>query len=686
MSMRPNCKKLELTRKLSLLLAAPILLFSCGDGALKPRQEDAVCAIEEGDEPDFLNMIGCEGDFRTLASAPLDTSIPGATSLKTVIDRADADTLYFQNSDKYPIHWDFASAHLSGDGRPIVPGLSQFNATEYYSPNRRFVSGAITRYEGPGLWAYEVAPYDKADAEMIRWAYQKIAESSPFGDELYFHPTSQAIGKEAENLPDSVKVITTDELYEDIDYQPLNYGASIGRLVFLTAEELETQYVGFRDIVVLDRVPNDISVTSGIITEDFQTPLSHINVLSQNRGTPNMGLRGAYAGDDLRRFEGKWVKLDVGPFEYSVSDATSDEADAWWEEHKPARVSVPSWDLETKELRDIEDMLDLESHDLGEALALAIPAFGGKASHYGAFPHMDNEKMPFPKAFAVPIFYYWQFMKQNGLLDQVTQMLADRRFQDDPATRDRRLDELREAMMKAPVDPEFEAALLNKLNSDYPGIRMRFRSSTNAEDLEGFTGAGLYTSKSGDPKEPGSVLGAVRTVWASVWSFRAFEERSYRNIDHETVGMALLVHNSFPYEEANGVAITANPFDPSGMEPGFYINVQLGGASVVQPEPGMTTDQFVYQFDFPGQPIVFIAHSSLVPKGTTVLTTAQSHKLGIALKEIHEFFYPLYGKDPNEWYAMDTEFKFDQPIDADPTGEPVLFVKQARPYPGWGQQ
>ena len=56
------------------------------------------------------------------------------------------------------------------------------------------------------------------------------------------------------------------------------------------------------------------------------------------------------------------------------------------------------------------------------------------------------------------------------------------------------------------------------------------------------------------------------------------------------------------------------------------------------------------------------------------------------MKEIHEFFYPLYGKDPNEWYAMDTEFKFDQPIDADPTGEPVLFVKQARPYPGWGQQ
>ena len=61
----------------------------------------------------------------------------------------------------------------------------------------------------------------------------------------------------------------------------------------MKAAELETTYVGFRDIVVLDAMPNDISVVAGIITEEFQTPLSHINVLARNRGTPNMGLRNA---------------------------------------------------------------------------------------------------------------------------------------------------------------------------------------------------------------------------------------------------------------------------------------------------------------------------------------------------------------------------------------------------------
>jgi hypothetical protein len=227
---------------------------------------------------------------------------------------------------------------------------------------------------------------------------------------------------------------------------------------------------------------------------------------------------------------------------------------------------------------------------------------------------------------------------------------------------------------------------MTKLQREYSGIRMRFRSSTNAEDLDGFTGAGLYTSKSGDPHDTKSVLDAVREVWASVWFFRAFEERSYRKIGHITVGMAVLVHQSFPDEEATGVAITANPYDLSQMEPAFYINVQYGGESVVLPNADVTSDVFVYHFYSPGQPIVYHGHSNILPEGkSSVLTNKQIYQLGVALAEIHKFFQPIYGSVPGQWYAMDTEFKFDQPVD-DPNGEPVLFMKQARPYPGMGKQ
>jgi hypothetical protein len=685
---------MQITRKnvpvffLFTLFAVSMQLLSCSKNpsSVAPRTWD--CSIGQGDTtPDFSGTIGCKDDFTALASEPLNADIPGATSAKTVIDKMDpsgSNPLYFQNSKKYQIHWDFASTHLSGKGKPVVPSLTQFNTTEYYTPDRRFVCGAITRYDGPGVWTYEIAPYDNATVQMIAMAYEKIADSCFFGDSLYFHPTSQTIEKLAAGLPASVKIITTDELFKSINYQPLNFGTSMGRLVFITAKELDTGYVGFRDIVVLDEVPNDISVTSGIITQMFQTPLAHINVLSQNRGTPNMALRGAFSDTSLRSLEGKWVKLYVSSSTYSVTEVTKAEADAWWDANKPLTIPIPRLDTTVKDLRNVTDILDIANLGLGGALAAAIPAFGGKASHYSAFPHMDSTKVPYFKGFGIPIFYYWQFMKQNGFDTQVAQMLADTLFQSDPAIRSARLQALRDSMMVAPVDAAFMSALMAKLQTDYPGVRMRFRSSTNAEDLNGFTGAGLYTSKTGDPNDPAHpVIDAIREVWSAVWFFRAFEERSYRNIDHLAVGMALLVIRSFTDEEATGVAITNNPFNASGLEPAFYVNVQYGGTSVVLPDPTVTTDQFLYYYYMSGQPVAYLAHSSLIPSDTTVLTVAQIHTLGVALDEIQRFFQPLYGSDPGKWWSMDTEFKFDQPLD-DPNGKPVLWMKQCRPYAGMG--
>jgi phosphoenolpyruvate synthase/pyruvate phosphate dikinase len=275
------------------------------------------------------------------------------------------------------------------------------------------------------------------------------------------------------------------------------------------------------------------------------------------------------------------------------------------------------------------------------------------------------------------VYYYRQFMAENGFDQQVQALLADPAFTSDPALRDQKLEELRDAMRVGAVNPEFEALLVSKLETDFPGVRMRFRSSTNAEDLDGFTGAGLYTSRSGELADPESpVLDAVRRVWASVWSFRAFEERSYRSIPHESVAMALLVHRSFPEEEANGVALTNNPFDKSGVDPAFYVNVQYGELSVVQPEPNTTTEEFLQYFDLQGQPVSYLSNSNLVPVGERVLVASQVQELGIALDRIRDHFAPAYAAAGGAWWAMDVEFKFD----ADGDELPPLYIKQARPF------
>jgi hypothetical protein len=665
----------------------PVLLFALGP-ACTGSSGDAVvegqCQMAGG-ATEFLKGITCTSDFQALASAPLDVSLPGARSVKVVLDQSDGNALYFQNSGLYKIHYDFVSTHLSGGSHPIVPQLVSFNTSEYYSPTRRFLLGAVTYYEQPKVWAFEMAPYDTASAEMIAVLYDQIQHAAFFGPALVFHPTSQAVSVEARKLPARVRVMTTDELYSKIDYQPLTLATGIGRLRFLLAADLDSASLSFQDIVVLDQAPNDISVVQGLITEEFQTPLSHVNVLSANRHTPNMGLRRASSNTTIRALEGKLVELTVRASDWTIREVTQAEAETFWAGHKPRPVVLPALDLLVTALASIEEVTPepAAGGSLREAIKKSVLAFGGKAAHYSVLARTAD--VPIPKAFAIPVYFYDLFMKQNGFYVRLDGLLADPQFTTDPAVREEKLADFRKAMLGAPVDADFQALLRAKLAADYPGLSMRFRTSTNSEDLDGFPCAGCYESHTGDPADWDSVLDAIRKAYSSVWLFRTFEERSYYSIDHKAVGMALLVHHNFPDEEANGVAITANVFDDSGLDPAFYVNVQAGGdAEVVHPPPGVTSDELLYYFNEPNQPISYIGHSNLLASGATVLNAAQVHQLGQALDAIHRRFSAAYGPASGNkgWYAMDVEFKFDD--EAAPGAPATLYVKQARPYPGRG--
>ena len=657
-----------------------------GGGATGPVARPEKCEHTGSEAPNFLKNIGCKADFEALASVPLDASIPGARSVKFVMDRFDDDALYFQNSVKYKIHYDFASTNLSGMGKPIVPALQKFNETEYVSTARRFVLGAVTYYEGPNIWAMEIAPYDMATVEMVTTAFDKIAAAAYFGPIMVFHPTSVAVEQTAAGLPKTVRLATTSDIYAKVDYQPLNLATSIGRLRFVRAANLEGgEYLSFRDIVVLDQVPNDLSVTLGIITEQFQTPLSHINVLSQTRKIPNMALRNAFTDPRLRALENKWVKFSVGPTAFTIEEAPLADADAWWAANKPKGVTIPPADISVTGLRDTKTALDT-TLSVRDRVRKMVTALGGKGTHYAAMAQVNLVPMPNPAGFIIPVFYYDQHLKRHGFDKRIDAMLADTTFRSDPRVRDVKLSELRVMIEEAAMEPGLEAMLRQKLTAEYANRPIRFRSSSTAEDLEGFAGAGLYTSKTGDLNDPVKTpLRAIKKVWASVWFFRGFEEREYRGVDQKSVGMAVLCHPSFPEEEASGVAITANPFDPTGLQPGFFINVQPNDESVTLPEAGRSSDQFLYHPTFPGQPIVYLEHSSLIPAGTTVLNSKQVFELGQALGKIHEFFKEAYGPPasmPNAWYGLEVDFKFDGP----PGQEPALFIKQARPHPGRGMQ
>ncbi len=666
------------------------LCLSCSGRAVDPDEGndkpvtvvEKECQIDTSEElPNFVYEMPCLKDYEAMASEPLDSSVPGAVSVKLILDREDNNRLYYQNSSKYELHFDFVTENIEDP-----PTIQTFNDSTYYKSDRRFIVGAVSYYQAMKTWTLDLAPYDTASVEMIELLYDKVRDSSYFGEALNFRPTSSALEAKLAELPGDIRTITNDELYEGIDFQPLTLGTAIGKLRFVRARALETTYLDFQDIVVLDNVPNDISTVLGIITQEFQTPLSHINVLSQNRGTPNMGLRDAADNEELRALQDKWAKLTVTAFDWSIEEATEEEAAEFWKNVRPEPVDAPRIDETVTEIKDIEDIVPDAPTDttLKAAIKSGIPAFGGKSSHYSVLTQIPG--LPIHGAMGVPMFYYAQFLRENGFDDRIEAMLADDDFNDDPATRDAMLKDLRADFMKGEVNQDFQDLLASRIAEKFPDYpRVRFRSSTNGEDLDGFTGAGLYTSATADQNDWNQVLDAVREVWGSVWYYRAFEERRYRSIDPDAVCMSLLVTPAFPDEFANGVALTANPFDNMDPPiPAFYVNVQVGGNSVVQPDAGTTTDQYIYYYQMPNFPTAYLSSSNMVEEGEHVLTREQAHELGLALQLIHDRFSYAYGPamGNNGWYAMDTEFKLDVTSPTDDS--PKIWLKQARPHPGRG--
>lgn len=626
--------------------------------------------------PPWAETLGCPDDFDALAARPLAGAVSGARVVKFVVDRLDGDALYFQDSARYPLHWSFARAHLSGGGLPVVADLARFNGVEYSRPDRRFVLGALVRYDAADVWAFEVAPWDTAGPGLIALAFGRVAAAAPFITDLRLHATSDAVAAAA---PPSLPRVATAELLAATPYQPLYAATALGRLRFFSAAALADDPPDHRDVAVYDRVPAELGPVVGLITASPQTPLSHVNLLAADRGVPNMALRGAFDDPALRALEGRWVELVVAADAFSLREVDRATADAWWDANRPPPADLAPPDLETLAIVDADELMagaGLAPAELGAALRAATRAYGAKVAHYAALRRVGSS-VPVRPAFAVPGAWSHRHLAAHGLDADVDALLTDPALVDDPHARRARLAALREAIEAAPVDPALLGALHDRVAAAFPGARVRFRSSTQAEDLPGFSGAGLYASASADPEGGGGAIAdAVRAVWASLWSDRAFAERAARGVDHRDVAMALLVHAAFVDERANGVALTANPFDPGDVEPAFFISAQRGAVPAVAPPPGVTSDDLLYYFTYPSQPVVTLSRSNLTPDGAPVLTRAQLFALGEALHAVHRAFEPVYRREGEAFAGMDVEFEIIGPASA-----PQLWVKQARPAP-----
>jgi len=599
-------------------------------------------------------------------------NFPGAANVREVkflITRADTAQpgLHFLNVNRHPYHYYFARDVLGYTG-----SLTTFNNETYFTNTaRKQIAGSLVVHEtwqppaggAPGVITMEFWPSDPVSHPFVQKAYDLISRALPWLEmRLAYHPASQTqrtlFKTERTQFEaaqrDRLHLITTEELFGQTSYTLLNPGVGYGRLVI---HDTSTT-LSARDVVIFRTLPNEITRTAGIITEAAQTPLSHINLKAKQNDTPNAFIKNATTDPRITALLGKNVRFEPLPDGFDIREATQEEVDTHLESLRPSVPQIPARDL-TK-----QSILPLSL--LGFASA---SAYGAKTANIAEMRKFLPAAMV-PDGHGVPFYFYDEFMKYNGFYDSVQNMLADPFFRTDAAWRESYLKWMRELLRYGAMPPWMTDAFTVLQGKFAPAAHIRCRSSTNNEDLEGFSGAGLYDSYTHYPHE-GHLSNSIKQVWASMWTLRAFDEREFYRVDHFRAAMGVFVSLNMEDEQANGVGVTKNIIDPNWT--GYYINAQVGENLVTNPGPNDVPEEFLIAqlMGSTRYTIQYVTFSNLVPEGQTVLTTAQAEQLADRMSQIRSRFYSLYGGDYSK-FAMEIEWKISS------TGQ--LVIKQARPW------
>lgn len=214
--------------------------------------------------------------------------------IKFTIIQCDPQTVYFQNSQTYRLHYDFAKMHLD----PFHDmSVDDFNQVTLYTENRKAILGAV-------LWSSDLlneqeagiqfAGRDPFDADTIVQLMNQVRLRlrANHSVKAFYFPTYEQQAKAEEDrdyLATQGVVVSSPSRWVEgnIAYSP---GWTIGTLKHIPAAQIQQAYrkgeLTPDDILLTDSVPAEVPFVAGILSLAPATPSSHVAILANARQIP----------------------------------------------------------------------------------------------------------------------------------------------------------------------------------------------------------------------------------------------------------------------------------------------------------------------------------------------------------------------------------------------------------------
>ena len=600
--------------------------------------------------------VGTEEDFASMSKTSGDQRF-----LKLLVDVKTGHTYYF-DVNIYPFHADFAFRQIYEEA--ATPERRKVFARNYEAVKPEFILLTVANHVSSDMWTYHLWEGDEATPDHIRMAHERLQKTFYNSPRLRFLATSPAHEKMSKELT-KVPTITSDSIYKLAQQHTFNIGRRVGvlRIVRPNEDPLELSLKPHHIVILQDPVPH-LTAVAGIISETFSTPLAHVNLRAASWGIPHIGYRGA--SQQYHPLDAKPVFFEATAEGHTLRKATAEETQLIKAliARPEGEVRIPKGDTSVKDLK-----------ALTEIRATDAAVYGAKTANLGEIAQAKLEGVNVPSGFGVPVSFYAEHIKESDVTGVIDEALKDKRFLKDTSYRKSKLAEIRKQIVDTDINSELLEAVMARIKAFglAEGKGVFVRSSTNAEDLPGFTGAGLYTTVPNVVGEQ-AVGKAIKTVWASVWNYRAFEERQFHGIDHKAVLGAVMIQVGMDASAA-GVLVTTNVFDSLDRST-YTINAKWGlGMRVVGgkkvPEqilysPSKSSIKVISRSDETTR-LVFDKEGGIkeeaVPEGSVILTDQRVRTLGSAAKKIQALFSKA-GPQDIEWLFV---------------GD-VLHIVQSRPF------